>query len=261
MKPEEMSKAIILGASLSSVMVPDPKLPSNQPAHDETYALDYIFLREEKFFALTREDHRVLRDSNPDPHSAPTSFLYSFGYHDLMATSASQIQWSAWSKMSFRYSKFHWRLKEDHALVWDSDWSDREIPGVSLLREAILEGRRFKVSLLDEDGLWNVMPVDLVNLEQETSVFSVRTSNAYAPAVIVNEGGQRETFDHIESLLSYPHFSKVAANIIPIFFAIFADGTYYNYFDEANNETRPFQRLLVFASGSGEATDHVVSQI
>lgn len=261
MKPEEMSKAIIHGASLSSVMVPDPKLPSNQPAHDETYALDYIFLSEEKFFAVTREDHRTFRNFSGNRFSESTSFTYSYGYHDLMTTNSLQIQWSAWSKMSFRYSKFHWHLKNDHALVWDSDWSDREIPGVSLLREAILEGRRFKVSLLDEDGLWNVMPVDLVNLEQETSAFSVRTSTAHVPAVIVNEEGQRETFDYIESVLSYPEFSKISLNIIPIFFAIFSDGTYYNIFDEANDETRQFQRLLVFASDSGEVTDHVVSQI
>ncbi|MFL2535929.1 MAG: hypothetical protein ACJ0RQ_06870 [Candidatus Azotimanducaceae bacterium] len=261
MKPEEMSKAIILGASLSSVMVPDPKLPSNQPAHDETYAFDYIFLREEKFFAVTREDHRTFRNFGENRFSESTSFTYSYGYHDLMTTSSSKIQWSAWSKMSFRYSKFHWRLKNDHALVWDSDQSDRETPDVSLLREAILEGRRFKVSLLDEDGLWNVMPVDLVNLEQATSVFSVRTSTAYVPAVIANEDGQRETFDFIESALSYPEFSKLPMNIIPIYFAIFSDGTYYNIFDEASNETRQFQRLLVFASDFGEERAHVVSQI
>jgi hypothetical protein len=50
-------------------------------------------------------------------------------------------------------------------------------------------------------------------------------------------------------------------NIIPIYFAIFSDGTYYNIFDEANNETRQFQRLLVFASDFGEERAHVVPLI
>jgi hypothetical protein len=79
--------------------------------------------------------------------------------------------------------------------------------------------------------------------------------------VIANEDGQRETFDFIESELSYPEFSKLPMNIIPIYFAIFSDGTYYNIFDEANNETRQFQRLLVFASDFGEERAHVVPLI
>lgn len=261
MKPEKMSEAIINGASISSIMVPDPKLPSNQPAHDETYAFDYVFLREGSFFAVTREDHRLLRHGI-ETHTVPNSFLYSYGYRDLMSTCSSHnLRTSLWSKMSFRYSKFQWCLKDDYALVWDSLGSDQNLADASLLRAAILSGQRFRVSMLDEDGLWNVMAVDLVNLEQESSFFNLRTSTAFIPAVIPDEGSQRSSFDLLDSKLTYPEFIQTSMNVIPIFLTMFSDGSYYTYFDELTNDVRKFQHLMVFASKSDDGSRHLINQI
>ena len=90
LKLDGIGDAIVNGASVSSVMVPDPQLPSNQPTHDETYALDYFFLRDSKFFAATREDHRSFRELG-EPMPIRNSFVYSFGYQDLMATCSTQV--------------------------------------------------------------------------------------------------------------------------------------------------------------------------
>ena len=248
MKLEEIGDAIVNGASVSSVMVPDPQLPSNQPAHDETYALDYFFLRDSKFFAATREDHRSFRELG-EPMPIRNSFVYSYGYQDLMATCSTQVpESSRWTKMSYRYSKFHWQLRNDHCLVWDSDVVDGHSE-VTALRAAILSGSRFKISMLDEDGLWNVLPADLINLEVDGSTLNVRTSTAYIPALIPDSGSHSKGIEALEGLMAYPHFVKTNIQVIPIFLAIFSDGTYYTYFDQI--ALRRFRRLMIFATGSG----------
>ena len=119
METEKMVRSIVEGYSLASVMIPDPKLPSNQPAHNETYALDFIMIKESRFFAMSHPHHRMFRHKLEGLHSAASSFIYSLGYKGIMANWAHEQSNILFNKIGARYSSFEWRLKNDYRLVWD----------------------------------------------------------------------------------------------------------------------------------------------
>lgn len=249
METGKMVRSIVEGYSLSSVMIPDPKLPSNQPAHDETYALDFLMIKESRFFAMSHPHHRAFRDHLPENHnSLPSSFIYSLGYKDIMASWSPDASELRFNKISTRYSSFEWRLKNDHRLVWDSTGESGLNRDVTLLRKSILNGERFKVSIQDEDGVWYVMPVDLINLDKDSTRFDVRTFTAYFPGLIPDHEGLDEKIEEIESFLKEPDFYLARSNSVPIFFAIYSDGSYYTYFDEVREDVRAFQRVMVFST-------------
>jgi len=248
METEKMVRSIVEGYSLASVMIPDPKLPSNQPAHNETYALDFIMIKESRFFAMSHPHHRMFRHKLAGLHSAPSSFIYSLGYKGIMANWAPDQSKILFSKIGARYSSFEWRLKNDYRLVWDSTGESGLNDDVTILRKSILNGERFKVSIQLEDDVWFVLPVDLINLEKDGTSFDVRTFTAYFPSLIPNHEDLDEHIEKIESYIKEPDFVAIRDNSVPIFFAIYSDGTYYTFFDEIREDVRTFQRVMVFST-------------
>ncbi len=253
MSPEAFINHLLNGASLSSVMIPDPAIPTNDPAHDETYKLHFIYLEENKFFAQTNTMHRAIRMGSIK--AAPHSFCYSYGYENTMLISAPEQKQTIIGDMNARYSKFEWVIRNDYDLIWHSDNKSE----VSALREAILAGKETKLAIKDDEGIWNILPVDLVNIEQASGEFIIRTETGYPAIIVPNKPQLNATIasahEHLEGGVDMLHTKYPT---IPIYYACYSDGSYYNYFDETKTLRRKYQELRVFAkSDSGSTPIHI----
>ncbi|WP_036566151.1 hypothetical protein [Oceanospirillum beijerinckii] len=238
---------LLNGASLSSVMVPDPALPSNQPAHDETYKMNFIYFDGNKFFAHANMMHRGMR---PTPatgqYQSIQAFCYSYGYNGLMIINTPYLKYASFGDISGRYSEFKWVVRDDFETVWDSDKSSN----TNLLRKAVLEGRDIKMAIKDDEGYWSVLPADLVNIDQGTDNFNIRSETGTSDVNLHNkEKGLNVVLEHVSPLLKKDSskFVICPSHSIQVYYACFSDGTYYNHFDEARETVREYQGLKIFA--------------
>lgn len=248
-----LSQKLLNGASLSSVMVPNPELPSNFPAHDESYRFRYIYFEGDRFIAQTASNHRSLRDGQN--HTLLNAFSYSVGYKQEMIVSSHQGQNAVFGHIPVRYKEFNWIVREDFTEVWNS----KKNKDTTALHEAIISSLDMKLALKDEDGLWSVMPIDLANIEQVSKQFSVRTENAFSPSVIPDKPGLHNIINQVQENRRYPEeFIHVPNTIIPIYYACFSDGTYYNYFDEIRDVKRPYEELRIFVRKNESCKSEII---
>lgn len=237
-----LTQRLLNGASLSSVMIPDPVLPTNQPAHDETYKMKFIYIDGDRFFAQTSATHRPIRDGIS--FSINNVFNYSVGYKRQMIVNSPEQKGSAWADISGRYAKFEWKIRDDFELVWQAE----EPQSVTALRKAILDGIDLKLAINDEDGNWSILPVDLANLEQESDEFIIRTEIGYVPLAITDKDSLLDNIDFIMSRRSEPsQFLRLNIDSIPAYYACYSNGSYYNYFDEPRDIFRTYNDLRIFA--------------
>lgn len=237
-----VTEKILNGASLSTVMVPDPAFPSNYPAHDETYKMKFIYLDGDRFWAQTSPTHRSLRTG--ESFVINNVFNYSVGYKRQMAINSPDQVGSIWADISGRYAKFEWKIREDFETVWEASYSKN----VELLKQAILDGRDMKLAIKDEDGYWSVLPVDLANLEQESGDFIIRTEIGYTPAIIPDKPTLIQNLDFIISARNdVGQFKHINVDTIAMYYCCYSNGTYYNFFDEPRDIFRNYEDLRVFA--------------
>ena len=243
MQKNQFIEYLLNGASLSSVMVPNPELPSNQPAHDESYKMHFIYLDKDKFFAQTNTMHRALRSSKL--HIEYHSFAYSYGYDGTMMITCPEAQKTLYGKIQGRYSKFEWIARDDFEIVWHSNQKEE----TGKLREAILEGKDTKLAIKDEDGYWSILPIDLININQSDNFFNVRTETGQPSSSIPDKNTLSIVLRETNQLLEQDKTKFVPAthSHIPIYYACYSDGTYYNYFDEKRSLKRKYQELRLFA--------------
>lgn len=235
--------ALLQGSSISSVMVPDPALPSNQPAHDETYRFQHIFIDGDCCWVQTNTTHRGLRNCrNITPSS---SFFYAMGYENQMITFAPDQKSAIVGSIPHRYASFSWRLRNEYDLVWHSDESDN----VMAIRTAIKNGARFKVALKDEEGFWSIHPVDLINIDQDSSGFSIRTEITNVPAFLPEKGTLLALMKQVCEARGKPEqMVQIDIMAVAIYYACFSNGTYYTYFDEARTLFREYLEMRIFAT-------------
>lgn len=239
----DIINTILDGYTISSVMVPDPTLPSNQPAHDETYRFQHVFMDGERFWVQTNCAHRGVR--NNSYHKATSSFFYSEGYKEQMMTYAAETNTLILGSIPARYAEFSWRLRSDYEQVWHSSQPEE----VGKIRTAIKRGERFKVALLDEDGFWSVHPVDLINIEQDSPLFSVRTEVTNVPGFLPVKSSLLEAMESVCNARAFPEqMLQIEATPVPIYYFCLSDGTYYNYFDEVRSLFRNYGEMRLFAT-------------
>lgn len=238
----KLTERILNGASLSTVMIPDPALPTNQPAHDETYKMKFIYLDGDRFWAQTSATHRPLRDGMQ--FKVNNCFNYSVGYKRQMIVNSPQEQGSAWADIMGRYAKFEWKIRDDFELVWEN----KKPTDVTALRNAILKGSDLKLAIKDEDGIWTVLPVDLANLEIESGEFVIRTEVGCVANIIPEKSALMTNIEYIMSARKDPsQFLISNVNSLTIYYCCYSNGTYYTYFDEPRDDIRIYQELRIFA--------------
>ena len=167
MNDDDIVDKILAGWSLSTVMVPDPFLPSNRPEHLETVALPHVIVTGQSFWAKSEPVHFI---------HAPR--IMEFGVCAWCYTNRGDHFCSyAPGPSSFRlmrrarYKRHEWRLHEDHGLIWDSDRGDSP----KIVRDAVESGVKLRAALLDTEGVWNVHPADLSCFFPDEGIFQIKT--------------------------------------------------------------------------------------
>lgn len=237
------------GASISGIMTPDPSLPSNQPAHDETYKLPFIYIEKDNFFAQTYNMHRPIR--NGKAYSSFQSFSYSHGYNDAMVICIPDKSQTLLASMRGRYSKFQWIVRHDYEVVWQ----DSEQDNMTALREAILNGRDLKIMISEDANTWCILPVDLANIEQDQNQFVIRSETGFPSSLLLNTGKLNETLKQAQAT-RITEDTIIGTNYpaAPTYYCCYSDGSYYHYFDEIRPIRRKYKQLKIFARKHSEST-------
>lgn len=245
MTDKEIIEKLIDGASLRTYMVPDDAIPSNSPEHIETYNLPHVVIQGDCFFGKTETAHVAYEPGQP-PHPA-MSFCYTNIGHLFCSYTPNSGAGMYMSKM--RYKAHRWVLKEDCRLVWDSDTARSTEP----IKTAIESCARFKMALLDVEGIWNIHPVDLPMLYPLSMTFELKTVMDVYPQNFRNMEQiaalhqQRRDFFQTRPASSKEGGLYFETGGFPTFYAIQSDGSYRSYYDIARDSTQKYLRLRVFA--------------
>ncbi len=238
MTDEEIIKGILEGRSLRTFMVPDPAMPSNYPEHIESYDLPHVIINGGTFWGKTEAGHlvHVLGEA---PYSGLNAYCYSnmegvFCAFCLEDGSAALMR-------KDRYKTHEWNLIGNYKLIWDSK-GDQPADVVAGGIEACA---KFRIALLDSEGIWNVHPVDLPMYETESGRFQLKTVRDGYPMFFRHQSlpdGMIEKVRGIDRATTINYHPT----IFECFYSVFPDGTYYNFYDIQRNTTQEYQRLLVF---------------
>lgn len=231
---------LLSGASLSSVMVPDPRLASNYPAHDETYKFKYIYIDGNRFFAQTSTTHRPIRTG--ESYSLEHCFSYSVGYNEMMMVTGPNSTVSIWGHIPSRYAEFSWKVRDDHKLVWSTTNRD-----FSALREAVQMGEEFKIAITDESGVESIMSVDIINVDHEKDDFFIRTEMGVIPSPFLDA----------ESLITISGLMKKQRDVpecmvhldstqVPKYYVCTAGGIYADYLCNSEEIVKNYRDLKIF---------------
>ena len=141
-----------------------------------------------------------------------------------------------------RYKTHAWNLVRKHKLIWDSD-GDQPADAVA---EEIKAGAKFKVAMLDGEGIWNIHPVVMPMFETKSGRFELRTAWDSYPAFFRSKTFKDDVLanldkDDMREIISFntPRFES--------FYTFFPDGTYYNFYDIPRFTTKIYDRLKVFS--------------
>ena len=70
-----------------------------------------------------------------------------------------------------RYKTHEWKLIRNFRLIWDSD----DNQPADIVASEIEACAKFRIAMLDCEGIWNVHPVDLPMYEKESGQFQLKT--------------------------------------------------------------------------------------
>ena len=238
MTDEEIVQGILDGCSLRTFMVPDPALPRNLPEYAESYDLPHVVIKGEHFWGKSFTGHlfHLLGE-------APKS-LNAFCY-----TNSAELLCSYNPKSKLivlmrtdQYKTLDWRLIRNYRLIWDSD-GDRSTESVA---SEIKAGAKFRIAMLDSEGMWNVHPVGQPMYEKESGRFQLKTVRDGYPMFFRHESlpdGMIEKVQGIDrDVIAYFH-----PPIFECFYSVFPDGTYYNFYDIQRNTRQNYERLMVYS--------------
>ncbi|NCU33586.1 MAG: hypothetical protein EOM23_11810 [Candidatus Moranbacteria bacterium] len=236
---------LLCGASLRTVMIPDPSIPTNYPMHIETYNLPHVIANGNFFWAFSGSNHLSYRIGTG------TTGISSFAYTNIksMFCSSSSVSMKACLMSLFRYRQHNWILKNNYKVAWDSDNKDNVIN----IKQAIEDGLSLKIALLDDENIWNMHPVDLPMFEIDNNVFILKTVYDKYPMFFRSVQKTNIIYKQkMEFFSKKPHDNydgiiKYTDNFFSSFYYILSDGTYYNFFDISRATKQSYKRLIVFA--------------
>ena len=244
MTDEEIIKGILEGCSLRTFMVPDPAIPSNHPEHIESFDLSHVIIDGNHFWGKANAGH--LHYLPGKRQMELIAYCYSNSVNFFCAYNPKENMVSVMRKD--RYKSHEWRLIRNYKLIWDSD-GDRSTETVAWEIEACA---KFKIVMLDSEGIWNVHPVDLPMYEKDSGQFQLKTVWDSYPSffrntprldnlIDRNQEFRRVTANSINAKLSF------TSPIFECFYSLFPDGTYFNYYDIQRDTKQKYKRLLVYS--------------
>jgi len=238
MTDEELVQGILEGCSLRTFMVPDPAMPNNYPEHMESYDLPHVIINGTHFWGKTEYGHL-----HHVPGNAPyglNAFCYTNAAEIFCAIRVDDGLVALMRKD--RYKTHEWKLVRNHKLVWDSG-GDQPVEAVAREIEA---GAKFRIALLDREGIWNVHPVDLPMFEKESGRFQLETSWDRYPTVF-RQGSFPE--DALATVFKSERDmgTMIEPDTFETFYSVFPDGTYYNFYDIQRKTTHGYERLKVYS--------------
>ena len=104
---------------------------------------------------------------------------------------------------------------------------------------------KFRIALLDSEGIWNVHPVDLPMYEKESGVFQLKTVRDGYPMFFRHQSLLDDMVEKVQGIDRHAAII-IHPDIFECFYSVFPDGTYYNFYDISRNTKQEYQRLLVF---------------
>lgn len=238
----EIIGELLNGASIRTFMVPDSAIPSNFPEHIETYDLPHVIINGDYFWAKSENAHLGYTVGQQDWS------VSSFCYTNICPIFCSHMPaFNVACLMSrFRYKTHCWNLKDNYSLIWDSE-KDRSAEGI---RKAIERCSKFKIAMLDSEGVWNIHPVDLPMYYPGTGSFELKTVMGEYPVIFRYPSETKKLFDEHQEFFARKPLSNVSlrAETQPFytFYCLNSDGTYYNFYDIPRNTKQKYKRLKVF---------------
>ena len=237
MTDEEIIQGILEGCSLRTFMVPDPAMPNNHPEHIESYDLPHVIINGGTFWGKTENGHlaHILGEAPMDLNA------YCYSNMEGVFCAFCLEDGSAALMRKDRYKTHEWRLIRNYKLIWDSD-GDRSTETIASEIEAYA---KFKIAMLDSEGIWNVHPVDLPMYETKSGRFQLKTVRDGYPMFFRLESLPDGMIEKVQGIdrASVAYFHPT---IFECFYSVFSDGTYYNFYDIPRNTRQEYQRLLVF---------------
>lgn len=174
--PLDVVAAVKAGASLASVMIPDPRSPANNPEYLENYCFDQVIASDRCFWALPQP--LVV-----DPARASLSGFAYCGDTRLFLRYETEDGHRAGSPVKLQlypgdaYKHFEFVVRHDHTPVYDSAEPGR----TAALESAIRAGATMRVVAEAADGMVHALPVNLCFLYRESGAVQVTTELRYAP--------------------------------------------------------------------------------
>jgi hypothetical protein len=177
--PRDIVAAVKNGASLASVMIPDPRLPTNAPRYLETYNHDHVILSDACFWALP--GGAISRDIAAATFTAfaycgtTRFFLRYTGQADQAPGSPVQVRFYPGDA----YEHFTFVVRHDHVGVYDSAAPRDTAP----LDAALRAGAPMRMVVEADDGLTHVLPVHLCFLYLDSGTVRVMSEYRTAPDI------------------------------------------------------------------------------
>ncbi|MEQ8194805.1 MAG: hypothetical protein RIB59_09985, partial [Rhodospirillales bacterium] len=166
---------LLNGATLRVVLHPHKNVQVDFPDMIESFELPHITLIGERFFAKTSPRHAISFQFKDYDLNAAYSYAYSNHYDFVVNCSLGEGFTRICSKKA--YAEVIFVAPQNYELVWHSEKTE----SVEAVETAILAGRRLKIALLDEDGVWNIQPVHMPSFYVGRNFFELFTEQDAMP--------------------------------------------------------------------------------
>lgn len=139
---------LLNGESLRVVLVPDPSEPQNVPEITESLELRHILIDGDKFWGITSPVHSSFGVTIVGAHAPDEPCFYAYSNYAGIVVNASPSRQYARVYRARAYREMTFVAAPNYRLVWDSG-----VDGdVGAVRDAVREGRKLKIALLDHEN-------------------------------------------------------------------------------------------------------------
>lgn len=247
----QVSELILEGHTLSSFMIPDPQIPSNNPEHLEGYHFPFAIFNEQHLWACTRSTHRAMRSRVAEVYGGDSSyftlnssFCYSIGQEGIFTNFTSEKSEGIFMLMN-RYKSFDWLLHDSHELIWDSNFK-RDFDG---LRSSQSNGSELYAIYADDSGYNYMFPIDLLNVEKDEDKFNLRSESLELPVFLMtlDQNATQQVLGFLGSTEAQFKARPYTSEKVFFWNCFFEDGSFYSYSDEVSKKpSQTYQSLKIF---------------
>ncbi len=256
---DALAADLLSGADLTLFLRPDDTIEarSGTETYIESLKLPHAVIRGEQVWAF--QEHHCVQHTRGQSFDGFSFFAYTNAADifanvvythrfDAMQTRKVNVQVMS----SGRYAELRWVTRPTPRKVWDSDTDTDSRPVI----DAIREGMRFKIALLDQGGTWHIHPVhypfhypegDRLHFQTHAQFYPAMMQTPIEPLATALENGFPGILDPYdpEGREKIARFEDAAAST---YISAFNDGTYYTFFDMLGSDNAQYRRLKIFAS-------------